>query len=60
MYVSIEGQCHFLTLAHGNILLNMKIKTCFSQKPVGHFEPNFVRKLLGTRKLKLNGMILVT
>ena len=38
----------------------MKIKTGFSQKPVGHFEPNFVCKLLGTRKLKFNDMMLVT
>ena len=31
--VSIQG--HFLTLAQGH--LHMKIKTCFSQKPLGHF-----------------------
>ena len=34
--MSIEGQCHFLTLAQGH--LNMKIKTGLPQKPVGHFE----------------------
>ena len=34
-FVSIEGQCHFLTLAKGH--LHMKIKTCFPQKPLGHF-----------------------
>ena len=38
----------------------MKIKTGFSQKPVGHFEPNLVCKLLGTRKLKFYDMMLVT
>ena len=54
----IENQCHFLTLAHGH--LHMKIKTHISQKPVGHFEPNFVCKLLGTKKLKYNDMMLVT
>ena len=32
----------------------MKIKTGFSQKPVGHSEPNLVCKLLGTRKLIFN------
>ena len=58
MYVSIECQCHFLSLAQGH--LHMKIKTGFSQKPVGHFEPNFVCKLLGTRKGKFNGIMLVT
>ena len=30
-----EGQGHFLTLAQGH--LHMKIKTCFSHKPLGHF-----------------------
>ena len=39
---------HFLTLAQGH--LNLKIKTCFSQIPLGHFEPNFVCKLSGTGK----------
>ena len=34
MFVSIEGQSHFLTLAQGH--LHMKIITGFSQKPVGH------------------------
>ena len=34
MYVSIQGQGHFLILAQGH--LHMKIKTCFSQKPHGH------------------------
>ena len=38
--LSIEGQGHFLTLAQGH--LHMKIKTDFSQKPVGHSKPNFV------------------
>ena len=39
---------------------HMKIKTGFSQKSVGHFEPNFVCKLLGKWKLKSNDMMLVT
>ena len=46
--VSIGGQGHFLPFAHGR--LHMKIKICFSQKPPGHFQPNFVCKLLSTRK----------
>ena len=33
MKVSVEGQCHFLAQGH----LHMKIKTCFSQKPLGRF-----------------------
>ena len=37
-----------LTLAQGS--LHMKIKTCFSQKPLDHIQPNFVCKLLGTVK----------
>ena len=47
-----------MTLAQG--YLHMKIKTGFFQTPVGHFEPNFVFKLLGTKKLNYNGMMLVT
>ena len=39
---------HFLTLAQSH--LHMKIKTGFSQKLLGHFESNFVCKLLGTWK----------
>ena len=31
----LEGQGHFLTLAPGH--LHMKIKTCFSKKPLGYF-----------------------
>ena len=46
--MSIEGQDHFLTLAQGH--LHMKIKTCISQIPLTSFDPNFVGKLLGTRK----------
>ena len=30
MYVSIEGQCHFLNIAQG--YLYMEIKTCLTQK----------------------------
>ena len=54
----IEGQGHFLTLAQCH--LHKKIETGFSRKPVGHFEPNFVCKLLCTRKLELNDIMLVT
>ena len=32
----------------------MKIKTCFSQKPLGHFQQNFVCKLLGTLEMKIH------
>ena len=38
--MSIEGQGHFLTLAKGH--LHLKIKTGFSQKWLGHFEPSFI------------------
>ena len=44
--MSIEGQGHFLTLAHGH--LHIKIKVAF-QEPLGHFQPNFECKLVGTR-----------
>ena len=37
-----------MTLAQG--YLQMKIKTCISQKPLGHFLPNFVCTFLDTRK----------
>ena len=33
--MSIQGQGHFLTLAQGH--LHIKIKTCFSQKPLDQF-----------------------
>ena len=49
--MSIEAQGHFLTVAQGH--LHMKIKTGFSQIPLGHFEPNFVCKLSGTGKMKI-------
>ena len=58
MYVCIEGQGHFLTLAQGHLC--MKIKTCFSQQPLVCFSPNSVCKLLGTWKLKFVDMMLVT
>ena len=57
-YVSIEGQGHFLTLAQGH--LHTKLKTCFSQKPLGQSKPNFICKLSGTRKWKFIEMKLVT
>ena len=49
--MSIEGQGHFLTLAQGH--LHLKIKTGFSQIPLGHFEPNLVCKLSNYREMKL-------
>ena len=39
-YVSIEGQGHFLTVAHGR--LHTKIQTGFAQKLLYRSEPNFV------------------
>ena len=39
--MSIEGQGHFLTLAQSHLHLKI-IKTGFSQKWLGHFEPNFI------------------
>ena len=45
--MSIEGQCHFLTMAKGH--LHIKIKVSF-QYPLSHFQPNFERKSVGTRK----------
>ena len=57
--MSIEGQGHFLTpLAQGH--LHTKLKTCFSQKPLGQSKPNFICKLSGTRKWKFDDMMLVT
>ena len=32
--VCFGGECHFLTLVQGH--LHMKMKTSFSQKPLGH------------------------
>ena len=43
-----------MTLAQDH--LHMKIKTGFSQNPVGHFKPHCVCKLFGTRNLKFNDM----
>ena len=40
IYVRIEGQGHFLTLAHGRV--HTKIQTGFSQKLLYRYEPNFV------------------
>ena len=40
VYVSIEGQGNFLTLAQGRV--RTKIQTTFSQKLQSHSEPNFV------------------
>ena len=51
MYVSIEGQGHFLTLAQG--LVHTKIQTRFSQKLLCHSEPNFYEsfQVQGNEKL---------
>ena len=38
-YVSSQSQGHFLTLTQGHLYMKIK-KTCFSQKPLGHFKPN--------------------
>ena len=40
--------------------LCIKIKKCFSQKPLGHFYSNFVCKLLGKWKSKFIGMMQAT
>ena len=57
-YASIEGQGHFLTLTQSQ--LHMKLKTGFSQKPLGQSKPNFTCKLSGSRKWKFIDMMLVT
>ena len=57
-YVSIEGQGHLLTLTQSQ--LYMKLKTGFSQKPLGQSKPNFICKLSGSRKWKFIHMLLVT
>ena len=46
--MSIEGQGHYSALNQDH--LHKKIKTGFSQNPVGHFELTFICKLLGTWK----------
>ena len=48
-YVSIEGQGHFLTLTQGH--LHTKLKTCFSQKPLGQSKPNFSFQVQGNENL---------
>ena len=58
MYEYIQVQGHYLTLDQGH--LHMKIKTGFSPNQVGHFELNFVCKLLGTWKLKFYDIMVVT
>ena len=57
-YVRIEGQGHFLTLTQSQ--LHMKLKTGFSQEPLGQSKPNFICKLSGSRKWKFIDMMLVT
>ena len=56
--MSIEGQGDFLTLAQGRV--HTKIKTELSKKLLCTSEPNFVRKLSGTRERTFDDMILVT
>ena len=48
MKVSIEGQCHILSLAQGRV--HTKIKTGFSQKQMCSSEPNFAYKLSVARE----------
>ena len=43
-YTSTQGQGHLFILALGR--LHMKIETCFCKKPLDHFQPNLVCKLL--------------
>ena len=57
-YMSIEGQGHFLTLAQGRV--HSKIQTGFSQKLLCCSEWNFVWKISGTMKWKVDNMVLVT
>ena len=47
----LKVKVNFLTFAQGH--LHLKIKTGFSQKPLGQSNPNFICKLSGTRKWKL-------
>ena len=49
--MSIKGQGYYLTLAKG--YLDLKIKSCFSQKLLCHLEPNFIWKLMGEWEWKL-------
>ena len=39
-YMCIKDQGHSLTLAKGHS--DIKIKTCFSQKLLGHLKPNYI------------------
>ena len=41
----IKVQGHSLTFGKGDS--DFKIKTCFSQKQLGHSNPNFIWKLMG-------------
>ena len=53
--MSIQGQCHFLTLIQDH--LHKNIKTCFSQKPQGHFLSNVVCKEMKIYKYDAGHMI---
>ena len=55
-YMSIEGQGHFLTLDQGRV--HSKIQTRFSQKLLCCSEWNFVWTNTGTRKFKVDNMVL--
>ena len=37
-----DGSCRLIELMKLKLVLNLKIKTGFSQIPLVHFEPNFV------------------
>ena len=42
--MSIQGQCHLLTLAKGHLHIVFKIQ--FSQKPLDQSKPNFICAIL--------------
>ena len=48
--MSIKGQVHSLTLIKGH--LDFKVKTCFSQKQLGHLETKTHMKIWGGIKMK--------
>ena len=49
--VSIQGQGHSLTLAHGH--LQMKIKTCFFSLSTGPFLTKFCMQAIGYMEMKI-------
>ena len=50
-YVSIEGHCHFLTLAQGRV--HTKNQTGFSQKLLCRSELNFFMKTVRYKEMKI-------